>query len=248
MKNAYKHNDNGTTTIFISYLDEEKEVTISTTRLDTVSSIAGKWKLWWKFDSRTYYVAYKDSDGNTVYLHRLITNCPKGMQVHHLDGNGLNNTDGNLLVLTPKEHAQETKKKSKKPFIGDPALGVELRLLSKAVDTTTGKRHFRLKINGIPFTTMSDDQEGHLRKWIANEIMNRNTTDEQIYVYLLRAGYRDKDMISEHIDWVRNYVKIPDPSGLIRRKPKGMVKRLPKEEIQVEPFTPVELVFDRVIE
>lgn len=80
----------------MTYLDEELKITISTEKFEEVSSIDGKWFTWWDFDSRTYYVAYKKS-GHTVYLHRFITDCPKGMQVHHKDGNGLNNTNGNLV-------------------------------------------------------------------------------------------------------------------------------------------------------
>jgi len=54
-------------------------------------------------------------------------------------------------------------------------------------------------------TSICDNREGHLMKWIANEIMNRNTTDKQIYTYLSRDGYHDKDMITKHINWVRKY-------------------------------------------
>ncbi|MBV7507878.1 HNH endonuclease [Bacillus sp. sid0103] len=205
MENAFKHNKDGTTSIFMTYLDEEIEVAISSTKFDKVSSIDGKWRTWWDFDSRTYYVAYTDSDGNTVYLHRYITDCPKGMQVHHVDGNGLNNTDENLSVINRKEHSLETKKKQRKPFIGDPSLGVELHFLSEAVNTPNGKKHFRLKINGIPFKAMSDDMEGHLRKWIADEIMNRNASDEQIFAYLLSAGYRDRDFCN---GYYRRYSEI----------------------------------------
>lgn len=57
MKNAYKLNEDGTTTIYVNYLDEEFEVLISTAQFKRVNSINGKWRLWWKFDSRTCYVA-----------------------------------------------------------------------------------------------------------------------------------------------------------------------------------------------
>ncbi|WP_218011603.1 hypothetical protein [Bacillus cereus] len=56
----------------MTYLDEELKTTISTEKFEEVSSIDGKWFTWWDFDSRTYYVAYKES-GHTVYLHRFIT-------------------------------------------------------------------------------------------------------------------------------------------------------------------------------
>ncbi|MCU5460401.1 HNH endonuclease [Bacillus cereus] len=211
MKNQFRHNEDGTTSIFMTYLDEELKTTISTVKFEEVSSIDGKWFTWWDFDSRTYYVAYKKS-GHTVYLHRFITDCPKGMQVHHKDGNGLNNTNGNLVNVTCKEHNQENMAKAREPFTGDPSLGIELHILLNAVNRCSNKRYLRLKINGIPFKSICDNREGHLMKWIANEIMNCNTTDKQIYTYLSRAGYHDKDMITKHINWVRKYIRVPDPS------------------------------------
>jgi hypothetical protein len=38
------------------------------------------------------------------YLHREITNAPKGFEVHHIDGNPLNNCKINLIIVTPDEH------------------------------------------------------------------------------------------------------------------------------------------------
>ena len=37
---------------------------------------------------------------------RMITSAPKGMVVHHKNCNPLDNRKENLMVLTPKEHAQ----------------------------------------------------------------------------------------------------------------------------------------------
>lgn len=36
--------------------------------------------------------------GRTVSLHRVITDAPEGKVVDHIDGDGLNNTDGNLRI------------------------------------------------------------------------------------------------------------------------------------------------------
>lgn len=30
--------------------------------------------------------------------------CPKGMQRHHIDGNPLNNSQENIMIVTPKQH------------------------------------------------------------------------------------------------------------------------------------------------
>ena len=40
----------------------------------------------------------------TVRMHRQITNCPKGKDVDHKDGDGLNNQRHNLEVMTHKEN------------------------------------------------------------------------------------------------------------------------------------------------
>jgi len=46
----------------------------------------------------------KDGKTFTIRMHREITNCPKGYDVHHIDGNTLNNRRSNLTILKPVEH------------------------------------------------------------------------------------------------------------------------------------------------
>lgn len=54
----------------------------------------------------------KTINGKDAYLHRVIYEevngrIPKGMHIHHKDGNELNNSIENLELLTPAEHANE---------------------------------------------------------------------------------------------------------------------------------------------
>lgn len=54
-----------------------------------------------------YVVAHiKTADGRTVTtsMHRLIMRPPKGMEVDHLDHDGLNNTRSNLRICTRSEN------------------------------------------------------------------------------------------------------------------------------------------------
>jgi hypothetical protein len=56
--------------------------------------------------SRKYVVRVLTVSGRRkhVKLHRLITNCPSGMHVHHRNCNPFDNRRCNLLVVSPKEH------------------------------------------------------------------------------------------------------------------------------------------------
>lgn len=46
----------------------------------------------------------------TVKLHRIITSCPDGLAVDHIDGNTLNNTRSNLRICTPAQNTMNCKK------------------------------------------------------------------------------------------------------------------------------------------
>jgi len=56
----------------------------------------------------------------TISMHREITNALKGLQVDHINGNGLNNCKSNLRIVTQRQNQQNrhTKKSSMYPGVG----------------------------------------------------------------------------------------------------------------------------------
>lgn len=62
---------------------------------------------WWAFQSsqsNTWY-AYTQVKRKTIFMHRMITGCPKGMEVDHQDNDGLNNQRDNLRICCRSQNA-----------------------------------------------------------------------------------------------------------------------------------------------
>jgi hypothetical protein len=51
-----------------------------------------------------------DGHWKTIKLHRAILNAPAGMEVDHIDGNGLNNIDSNLRLATIAQNRRNRRK------------------------------------------------------------------------------------------------------------------------------------------
>lgn len=70
----------------------------------------------------TYYAtrSIRLSNGRqkTVGMHRVITNCPDGYDVDHIDGNGLNNCKSNLRVVTRRQNLQNRHAKTSSDYVG----------------------------------------------------------------------------------------------------------------------------------
>ena len=57
------------------------------------------------------YYAYTNKDENkNIALHRLITKCPNGLMVDHLNHNTLDNRLENLKICTNKENQHNSPK------------------------------------------------------------------------------------------------------------------------------------------
>ena len=108
--NKFKHNDDGTTTLIIqtsATKGREKwrnpegifEILISTCHWGEVQKY--RWNVIW--NNNKHYVRGSINRKN-VYLHRLLTNPPKGMDVDHINGDGMDNRDDNLRVCSRSQN------------------------------------------------------------------------------------------------------------------------------------------------
>jgi len=64
---------------------------------------------WYAHKQKNAFYAIRNSKGanrTTIHMHRLIMGTPEGMQIDHIDGNGLDNTKSNLRIVTIRQNAQ----------------------------------------------------------------------------------------------------------------------------------------------
>jgi len=61
---------------------------------------------------RKYIVRSKRINGKstTMYMHRVVMNCPEGMEVHHIEGNFWDNRKEKLEMMTSIAHNELHKK------------------------------------------------------------------------------------------------------------------------------------------
>lgn len=110
----YKILDNG---ISIIYLKNGEEALISTCDLDLV-----KQHLWYMAHGYPRTDLYADGIRSSIGMHQLILGRqPRGYMVDHIDGNCLNNTRGNLRILT---HQQNNQNRNNVPKSNTGILGV----------------------------------------------------------------------------------------------------------------------------
>ena len=66
-----------------------------------------QWKWHARKSSLTFYARrkyYRNGKDNCILMHRLISDCPKGLTVDHLDHDGLNNQYDNLKNCSQQEN------------------------------------------------------------------------------------------------------------------------------------------------
>lgn len=86
---------------------KDKEILLDDSDYDYFSKF--KWYL--QYSGKNVYAQTKILVGGvfrTTYLHRLITDCPTGMVVDHINGNGLDNRRENLRICTHRDNCRNT--------------------------------------------------------------------------------------------------------------------------------------------
>lgn len=71
--------------------------------------LVSQWK-WFASRSGSSYYAQRKHNGTTVKLHRVLANAPDGMQVDHVNHNGLDNRKINLRLCTKSENLRNRRK------------------------------------------------------------------------------------------------------------------------------------------
>lgn len=75
---------------------------VSVDLCDLATFSAHEWRV--RTLGNTRYVTRRDENGRDLFLHRDIMIPPEEMVIDHIDGDGLNNTRGNLRVLTHQQN------------------------------------------------------------------------------------------------------------------------------------------------
>jgi hypothetical protein len=122
-----------------------KEIKLNNGMVAMVDDADYEWLNQWKWRAlkgrSTYYACRGGGCGGHVYMHRLIMDAPKGMDVDHMDSNGLNNQRGNMRVCTRSQNIQNSRKlrKTRSPYKG---VACVIRNYFTSQITHNGKVHF----------------------------------------------------------------------------------------------------------
>ena len=106
---------------------------------------------------------------NKKYLHRLIVNAPNNLEVHHINGNTLDNRRCNLQVLNHKEHTIETSKANSKLSENQ----IKEILLSNKPDKTIMQKY------NITLTMLSNIRRGKAYAWCCPDIKRRQNVNNR---------------------------------------------------------------------
>ena len=103
-----------------------REISLTQGKIALVDDTDFDWLNQWRWYANRlggiYYVARNGSNPNRrkILMHRFILNVPKGLEIDHRDGDGLNNRRTNLRICTHQEnqHNQQPQKNRSSAFKG----------------------------------------------------------------------------------------------------------------------------------
>ena len=111
MKNSYKITEDKVI-IYIKYKGDIKECFIDKEYFDLVNSFNTTWNI---NVNKTGHIdgirtkVQKEKIRRQIWIHRLITNCPYGSIIDHIDGNVFNNLKENLRIVDFKVNSRNSK-------------------------------------------------------------------------------------------------------------------------------------------
>lgn len=104
------------------------------------------------------YVRGTSSDRSYIYLHRMLLGFPKGKQVDHINGNGLDNRRANLRVCSATQNAA-----NRQPNISKSSpKGIHFEAWSKRWRAQISKDGIQYKLGR--FDTMEDASRAYAKK------------------------------------------------------------------------------------
>lgn len=131
MKNTYTVDGNTVSIILDSKKHGSRVTTISLDKLNKAKSFSGKWYIYSSAKSNSLYVKgniiKEDGSRTTIFLHKFILDSPPEETIDHFDGNGLNNTNGNLRKCDNKLNSQNHTRIHKKNVTGFRGVSVDKR-------------------------------------------------------------------------------------------------------------------------
>lgn len=122
---------------------------------DTAALVSGvKWSYYAALNRTTYAARkiYRDGKRTTVYMHRLIMDAPRSMEVDHIDGDGLNNQRQNLRLATRSQNEQNRHSVRSDSLTGVRGVHRERRSGKYLAYLYVLKRRYRLGL----FTTLDE--------------------------------------------------------------------------------------------
>lgn len=108
---------------------------------DDVYTWAAKVKWWASCERGRTYAARTGAAGNTIKLHREIMRPDAEVDVHHINGNGLDNRRNNLQVVTRQQHRMLTHSHKR-------CLGKSSKFRGVDLDNRRRKWRARIKLDG----------------------------------------------------------------------------------------------------